>query len=601
MKNFLNYYQDELLFLREKGGVFAKEHTEIANKLDIKNGESSDPHTERIIESVAFMSAKLNKKIDDNSQSVAFYLLSALYPNLINVFPPCSIAKFESSNGIQISDNVRIPKNTSVFANSKSGIDCVFKTIYPLTIYPIKIDSVGLLKTNQKIGGTDGWCIDIKISTNSLPVENLSISDLMFHINSEIIEDSLMIYESIFSNPNRNIFLKIDNRYISIDSENIIPCGFEDEDSVCPVPKYSNNSFQLFQEMLHFKRKFMFFRILNLNKIINESGIKDISEISILIDINFRDERLTHIVKNDSIIINATPIVNLFSITSDPFRFDGTKTKYLLVADQMKDRSLEIHSISEIHMIDSETKDDHIVQPYFSLAVDSDTNVIHDVFWTHSKESADIRNLEGFDTYISFVDTKMNPKNVYSDIVYATTLCTNRFESRDIPVFSKLHVEGIETAGYIGKLLNKTTKPIPFVESSSSLWNLISQLSSTHISLANEGNLFSTIASLVKLFSAGINLKVEEMLGGIKSISTKKVVKRFGADAWRGFVEGVEISIHIKDDQNTFFSYFFSSILNQYLSACVSINSFVELILVSDSSGKILSRFNPTSGRKDFI
>lgn len=63
MKNFLNYYHDELLSLREKGGIFAKKHPNIAEKLDIKNGESSDPQTERIIESVAFMAAKLHQKL----------------------------------------------------------------------------------------------------------------------------------------------------------------------------------------------------------------------------------------------------------------------------------------------------------------------------------------------------------------------------------------------------------------------------------------------------------------------------------------------------------------------------------------------------------
>jgi type VI protein secretion system component VasA len=33
----------------------------------VKDGESSDPHTERIIEFVVFMSAKLNQKIDNDA------------------------------------------------------------------------------------------------------------------------------------------------------------------------------------------------------------------------------------------------------------------------------------------------------------------------------------------------------------------------------------------------------------------------------------------------------------------------------------------------------------------------------------------------------
>ncbi len=150
VKDFLNYYHYELLSLRQKGGVFAKKHPNIAEKLDIKNGESSDPQTERIIESVAFMAAKLHQKIDSNAQNIAFFLLSALYPNLINVFPPCGIVKFENENIASIPDKLVLKKGTSLFVNSKNNIECQFRTLYPITLHPICISDVQLLKSGKK-------------------------------------------------------------------------------------------------------------------------------------------------------------------------------------------------------------------------------------------------------------------------------------------------------------------------------------------------------------------------------------------------------------------------------------------------------------------
>ena len=600
MKNFLSYYHDELLFLRKKGGEFAKNHPEIASKLDIKDGESTDPQTERIIESVAFMSAKLNQKIDDNSQNIAFYLLSALYPNLVNIFPPCSVVKFESENSITISDKITINRGTNLFVKSKNDSECQFTTLYPLTIYPISVSNVNLLKTERRLGGINGWCIEISIVTNSIPLEQIVPNDLLFHINSDIIENSLMIYESIFSNPKRNFFLKINERYLKIDSENIVQCGFDNIDSVCPVSPYSTNSFQLFQEMLHFKRKFMFFRILKIGDLILNSGIKNISEISIIVDIEASNDRLLEIVKTDSIILNSTPVVNLFKVTSDPFRFDGTKSKYMLLADQSRDDSIEIHSISEIHIINNETKNDEVVQPYFSLAIDSDTNIMHNLYWIYSKESSELRRLGGFDTYISFIDTKMTPKKIYADVVYAKTLCTNRFAARDIPTFSKMYIDSVETAGYSGKLIQKTSKPISFFESTNSLWNLISQLTATHISVSKADNLMTSIRQLVDIFSSKDKVKAEEIFGGIKSVSINEIVQRFGKDSWRGFVKGKEVTINI-DDENTFFSYFLCCIINQYFSDSISINSFVKLKMKSHNTGKILAKWNPTSGKRDLL
>lgn len=601
MKDFLNYYQDELLFLRERGGEFAKKHPQIAAKLDIKNNESSDPHTERIIESVAFMAAKLNKQIDNTEQSIAFYLLSALYPSLISSFPPCSVANFYNSGKTNISDIVRVPKGTNLFVNSKSGDSCLFKTLFDIDLYPISIGSVSLEKTNKEMGGKDGWCIKVDINTLSVPIEKMKIKDMLFYINSEIIEDALIIYEAIFSDNLKTIFIKVKEKFIKMEASDIMPCGFSDDESVYPVSKYSNNSFQLFQEMLYFKQKFMFFKIKNLDKYIAYSSEINIDKFEIIIDIDLRNERIYDINLNNTLIINSIPIVNLFPITSDPFKFTGTKNKYLLIPDQSKEKAIEIHSILNVHMINIETKEDRIIQPYFSLAIDSDTNVLHDVYWTYSRELSDIRGLSGYDTYISFVNQNMNPFLSYSDVVYATTLCTNRFEAREIPTFSELEIDGIETGGYRSKTILNPTTPISFIEKTSILWGLISNLAATHISIANENNLFSGISKLIEIFASGNRLKAEELLSSITKIQSNKIVRRFGKDAWRGFVKGIAFDVFINEEYNSFFSFFFCCILNQYLSMCVNINSFIELKLFSEKTGKLLAKWNSTSGRKDLL
>ena len=600
MKTFLKYYQNELLSLRKKGGEFARQHPEIAGRLDIKDGESTDPYTEKLIESVAFMSAKLAQRIDDNGQNIAFHLLSALYPNLINVFPPCSVVKFESENSVSLSNPIKINRGTNLFVKSKNGTECQFRTLYPLVIYPISITQISFLKVSKQIGGEDGWCLELKIKTNSVPIEQLQIDDLLFYINSDITENALMLYESIFSNPERNVFVKVHNQHIKLDLKNIFPCGFSSDETVCPVTPYSTNCFQLFQEVLHFKKKFMFFRIVDLGKLLAESGIKNIDELSIIIDIKVSDDHLFQVVSNDSIILNATPIVNLFPVTSDPFRFDGTQPKYLLLADQARDKALEIHSISELHIINNETKEDEIVQPYFSLAVDSDTNIVHDLYWLYSKESSEIRNLKGHDVYISLVDTKMNPYDIYADVVYAKTLCTNRNDTSNIPVLSRFYVDNLETAGYHATLLHKTTEPISLIEGTTTLWNLISQLSSTHLSIANAQNLLCSIRKIAEIFSAGNDRKVCALFDGIKSINIEDTVQRFGADAWRGFVKGKKITIEA-DEESIAFSYLICAVINEYLSDIVSINSFIKMHMISASSKQQLASWQPTSGRKDVI
>ena len=58
------YYQYELSYLRTAGSDFAARFPKIARRLDISSHESSDPQIERMIESFAFLTGKLQKQID---------------------------------------------------------------------------------------------------------------------------------------------------------------------------------------------------------------------------------------------------------------------------------------------------------------------------------------------------------------------------------------------------------------------------------------------------------------------------------------------------------------------------------------------------------
>lgn len=601
MKDFLNYYQDELLSLRKKGGVFAKKYPEVAEYIDIKDGQSTDPQTERIIESVAFMSAKLHKRIDDNAENIAFHILNALNPNLVNSLPPCSVVRFYAESGNAAVSLLKIPRGTYLSSMSKAKVPCSFRTIYPITVYPLSITGISLQKQASYIASDDLICLNIDLQTNSVPIEKIDLDKVLFHINSNIIEDALMIYESIFAGGGNAVFLKLNGKIIKLPENSLKPCGFGEEDMLCPVSKYATNTFQLFQEALHFKQKFMFFIIENIKEVIIQSGAQDVYEISLIIDVTVVNERLFQVIKNDSLLINCVPIVNLFQHTSDPFRFTGEKNKYLLLADQLRDREMEIHSIVEVHMVNSDTATDVIVQPYFSLSVDADNNIEHDLFWLHRREASDVRGLPGNDIYISLIDTNLKPYDSYDDVAYAKLLCTNRFEARDIPVFARMDIEGMETGGMYGSLLYRTTKTVNFAGNTNNLWVLVSQLSATHITVSKQALLMDSIKQLLSIFSAGVYLRANELIEQVSKVDTSEIVKRFGEDAWRGFVRGIEFNFYSKEDSKSYFAFFLCSIINQYLSSCVSINSFVQVNLISERMNSKIAQWRPTSGRRDVI
>ena len=61
---FLTYYNNELRYLRHSGQNFAQQYPKIARRLELGSSVSPDPHTERLIESFAFMTAKISQEIE---------------------------------------------------------------------------------------------------------------------------------------------------------------------------------------------------------------------------------------------------------------------------------------------------------------------------------------------------------------------------------------------------------------------------------------------------------------------------------------------------------------------------------------------------------
>jgi type VI secretion system protein ImpG len=578
MKDLLRYYQDELLFLRKKGGSFSRLYPEIAASIDIKDGQSTDPHTERIIEAVAFMAARLHQRIDDNDEYLAFHILNAICPNLVNFFPPCSIVSFTAKSGEQPDHSLHIPRRTKLSFTGKNGSIYYFSTLNPIDVYPITITGVFLERATLKID----------FMSKTVPIEKMEISKILLHINSNIIDDAMIIYEALFANRG-NVLLKTDNRTMTIQMNAV---GFGDDDTACPVSKYSSNVFQLFQELLHFRQKFMFFELSELDF----SSEKDVLEFSILIPVTVSQSRLLQIIKNNSFLLNCVPVANLFPFTSDPFRFTGERNKYLLLADQLHDTDMEIHSITNVHSIDSQTSEDRIIQPYFSLSIDSDTNILHQLFWLHTKESSEIRGLPGHDIYLSLVDTNLNYHRVYDDVVYAKLMCSNRLSARDVPVLSKLDVNNLETGGIFGKLIYKMTSP---VDVPNNLWALVSELASLQMPLSK--NIIGSLKQIIKLLSGDNIVKANELLGQISSVSVFETVKRIGKDAWRGFAKGIEFDLYTKQQEQTHIAFLLSCFINEYISSCVSLNSFVHLKLFSEKTNAKIAEWLPTSGRKSLI
>jgi type VI secretion system protein ImpG len=92
----LDYYNSELLHVRETAAEFAREFPKIAGRLALEGvGECSDPYVERLLEGFAFLAARIQLKIDAEFPAFTQHLLEMVYPGFLSPVPAMAMVRFE--------------------------------------------------------------------------------------------------------------------------------------------------------------------------------------------------------------------------------------------------------------------------------------------------------------------------------------------------------------------------------------------------------------------------------------------------------------------------------------------------------------------------
>src|ERR1700761_9129784 len=89
----LRYYEAEMRYLREAGKEFARAHPDRARMLNLDRIGDRDPSVERLFEGFAFLTGRLQQKLDDELPELTEGLVSLLWPHYLRLIPSLSIVE----------------------------------------------------------------------------------------------------------------------------------------------------------------------------------------------------------------------------------------------------------------------------------------------------------------------------------------------------------------------------------------------------------------------------------------------------------------------------------------------------------------------------
>jgi type VI secretion system protein ImpG len=592
LNRMVSYYQKEMQYLLHSGRQFAAQYPKVARYLDFHQTGSDDPHVQRLLESFAFLTGRLQSDIDDRFTSFTSALLDTLYPQFTQPIPSATIVQINPTPemGQQLSGS-EVPKGTQFIATAEEGQICRFQSTLDLTLFPLEIQDFSCVRSQlcdiPVAHLRSPWVLRLRVRSLSGDLNALTIPKLCFHISGDVLTRHRILEWLFTYDPQANtpVFIQEEGSAtpLLLPLDALKPVGFEEQASLLPFPVQTHEAYRLLLEYFVFPQKFLFFEINHLPKLKGKAF-----DILIPLGENAKTERFS--LSRQHIQLNCVPAVNLFFKTSEPIRLNHRQVDYKLVGDQRQESTTEIHSILKVSSSADHSDSIQTYAPYFSFnhevqALDTPC------FWVARRENTNLIERPGTDVFLSFVDYHLNPSLPPNQTLYAHTLCTNRNLAESVPAGAFLQPQGSIT-GVIAKTLERPTPQIIPNLDDETQWRLISHLSINHVGLCSTTQSIEPLRELLRLYSFMEHSNRQSEAEALVSLSHQKGMGRLGQDAWRGFAPKLSIRLTVDESRpNTHGLFLLGMVLGELFRLSAGFNTLIETTLVSHQRQEIWKKW----------
>ncbi|WP_375175987.1 type VI secretion system baseplate subunit TssF [Pseudooceanicola sp.] len=615
----LKHYEGELAFMRDMGAEFARAYPKVAARLGMDGTEVVDPYVERLLEGVAFLSARVQLELELQYPNLTSHLFEIVYPHYLAPIPSMMIAAFEPDmQNAALEDGFVLGRHTEL--RSSVGLDdhtsCVFRTAADVTLWPITIseaeyiDGRGELAAAGIARDTEARAaIRLRLSRHAdLPIGELSLDNLVLFLNGQEGKNWLL-HELLCTQVTAVVGRSTDRRadwVADLPNGRVVPRGFEPDEALLPTPRQSFDGYRLLQEYFAMPERYHFVELQGLSMALGRATGKDVDIYILLRD---GDPEVAAGVTPEAFTLNAVPAVNLFEKRCDRVHVTANDVEQHVVADRTAPLDFEIYSLKSVTGISSGGEKDVPFRPFYSADDLTAAGENHPAFFTQSRkmrQRGEKERLKGVRTsylgselYLSLVEPSQAPYSAHLDQLAVTAMVTNR----DLPLLLPTGSRDVFHLPDGGPVLHVTTpvnptRPRPSLAQGDTAWRLISHLSLNYLSIADGGGSDGAAAmrELIGIYAPEGNRVLEKQLEGLVGVSTRPIVRRMADGVMSTAVRGLEIKLTFDE---SFFegtnAYLMAAVLERFLRRYVTINSFTETVLHTQQRGEI-ARWRPETG-----
>ncbi|WP_036827140.1 type VI secretion system baseplate subunit TssF [Photobacterium sanctipauli] len=576
----LSFYKKELEYLIELGNDFSKTYPDIASRIGLDKSSSSDPYVEHLIESVAFLTSRIQYKIDAAYPRLAAQLIETMFPQVGQPLPSSCIFQLKG-----VEQNGVVEVGSELISMEKPPIPACRFTVYDTqNLNNAKIHQIETLDSNIAFPACLS-ALDKKKQKTAI-ILKISVEDddffsaekpVSFYVDMKPSCASLFYQQFWSSKPfivvsTKQKAQKLHAKYCQLD-------GFvfdSKNDIIKDNDRLSLESYRFGCEYFHFPQKFQFFS-LDLSSTL--TGNEQEIEVWILSESEWlqpKEEYSTNCFK-----FNCIYAVNRFSRRIDRINLTSSKTEYPLYADKVAPSAFEVLSVKSVNGFDYGNERLNEFTPTTTLSPHSEYmyELIRNT--TMSNDPYVSETTEMFISLAFPVDEDKQVKQVALEGVCSNRRWPELIREGNINVDWRLESE-VRISG-VKALVGPSNSYYPPIDEQAS-WSLIQNIANqlTYILCDDPKQSAKRLRQYLSVFVPQGGVRQKQLCNSIDAIYHQDIVRKVSCSGIPTIARGLHIDLHINDEAYPHGeTWLLGAVIERMLACWMPVNSFIELTLHS--------------------
>ena len=558
---------------------------------------------ERLLEGVAFLGARVVKRLDDELPELSDALLEMLSPQLLAPVPSMTTVRLHGPP--EAPEAVVVKRGLLLETEPVRGEPVRFATCHDVTLWPIEIEAARLsgqpiaAPANPRAPGAQACLrLTLKTKTPDITFAQLGVDKLRFHLRGVGAQAALLM--ELIGTATTGIALAdsaLDAAPTLLGPESVSVGAYAEDEAALPWPRRAFAGHRLLTEYFAFPEKFHY---LDITGLAARTLVQASDKLEVFFYLSRPAAELERVINAETFALGCTPAINLFPHRCEPVALDGTVSEFRAVPDARRPVALEIYSVEAVR----ESRSDgsiREVMPFYRLGSDTEDATVAEITFIATRDPA-TPPITGTETMISLRDLAFDPSMPADGVLTVEALCCNRDLPSMLPFGGGQPQLRMVEGGPPIKAIDCLSPPTPTLRPNlleRSAWKLISHLALNHLSIAGGGSAAHALRELLRLHDLRDSAESRAALGALLAIDSKPGVARLPGGRAGAFVRGLEVTLTF--DQQVWQSaglYPMAQVLERFLAVQVSINAFSRVAAVLRGRPGVAARFPARSGTR---